>query len=146
MTEIEREVLQLVVDQTGVRADKVTLETRLLHDIGMEGDDAVEFFAAVRERFGTDLDALEADWARHFGPEPGCLTGAAIVPGAAVGAAIAIALGLPDFWGALLAVATGVASIWAMTRFSGEPKAAPVTVADVAAAVAAGAWPKRERP
>ena len=51
----EPEILKLVVEQTGVIPVKVKSSSRLLHDLGMDGADAVDFFNAVQERFGTDL-------------------------------------------------------------------------------------------
>jgi hypothetical protein len=39
--------------------------SRLSQHLGIEGDDAVEFFVAVQEKFGTDLTALHQQWPDH---------------------------------------------------------------------------------
>jgi|MudIll2142460700_1097286.scaffolds.fasta_scaffold269067_2 acyl carrier protein len=44
-------------------------DTRLLHDLGMDGTDAVEFMEAFSGEFDVDMSKLEFD--RHFGPEVG---------------------------------------------------------------------------
>jgi hypothetical protein len=49
------------------RKERVTLDTRLAADLGLDGDEAEEFFEAFRKQFAVDLSALE--WDRHFGPE-----------------------------------------------------------------------------
>jgi acyl carrier protein len=59
-----------VSEQTGVRPTRLTQRTRLFHDLGMDGDDAVEFFEAFACEFDVDLSGME--WNRHFGPEGGC--------------------------------------------------------------------------
>ncbi len=43
--------------------------TRLGEDLGMDGDDAVDFFEDFAETFRVDLADMR--WDRHFGPE-GC--------------------------------------------------------------------------
>ena len=69
-TNIESDVLDFVSDRLGSRRDKVTLDTTLLGDLGVDGDDADEFFVAFAERFHVNLSALNLS--RHFGGE-GCL-------------------------------------------------------------------------
>jgi acyl carrier protein len=44
-------------------------DTRLLHDLGMDGTDAVEFMEAFSEEFNVDMSEFKFD--RHFGPECG---------------------------------------------------------------------------
>ncbi len=41
--------------------------TRLQHDLGMDGTDAAEFMEAFSEEFNVDMSEFEFD--RHFGPE-----------------------------------------------------------------------------
>jgi len=49
------EVIDLLAHERGLTRDKFNPSDRLLHDLGMDGDDAVDFFNSVHERFGTDL-------------------------------------------------------------------------------------------
>jgi hypothetical protein len=138
------EVLKLVVEQTGVVPEKVQLSSRLLHDIGMDGDDAVDFFNRVHERFGTDLTHLHEHWSEHFGPEGiSCWYGLVIIPAAVVGGVVAGVAGLSTFWGVAMALALLVALLWAVRRWGPPDRTVPVTVGEVVAAVEAGAWPSR---
>lgn len=141
MTEIARQVIDRLVQYLGVRAERVTLESRLLHDLGMDGDDAVEFFRDIHECYGTDITALERDWQVYFAEEGGCLSGIAIVPGVAIGAVLSGWIDLARIPGFILASLFGLASLLLFAKLSGPPKQVPVTVGDVVAAVEAGAWP-----
>ena len=60
-------VLAFVAESTGVAPGQVTLSSRLAQDLGLDGDDAVEFMEAFKSHFGVDLSAFE--FRRHFGPE-----------------------------------------------------------------------------
>lgn len=141
MTQIEREIVEMVIQETGAHHTQVKLETRLLHDLGMDGDDAVEFFEAIHERYGTDISALDTQWHLYFGGEAGCLAGISIVPGMLIGGALGLWLGWPVWATAILAGVIGIALIVPIAKLQGPPKQKPVTVAAVAAAVEAGAWP-----
>lgn len=44
----------------------LSADTRLLHDLGMDGTDAVEFMEAFSEEFDVDMSEFEFD--RHFWP------------------------------------------------------------------------------
>lgn len=48
-------VAALVSAHSGVPVAELTLETRLLEDLGMDGDDGSEFLAAFAEEFGVDV-------------------------------------------------------------------------------------------
>lgn len=56
-------------EQTGVSINKINLDTCLLDDLGIDGDDGADFFASFLNEFGVDLS--EIDLSRHFGPEGG---------------------------------------------------------------------------
>ncbi len=66
---IEAGVIDLIAKDRGLPVAKVTLEKRLLHDLGMDGDDAVEFFEDFGKRYEVDLAPLYQNWDRHFGRE-----------------------------------------------------------------------------
>ena len=79
---LEAQVIQLVAEAADVKPETVHLTTRLLDDLGMDGDDAVEFFNRVHEQFGTDLTNLHSHWREHFGPEGlSCAAGLIFIPG-----------------------------------------------------------------
>lgn len=59
----------LLEREQGYPASRVTRETRLRHDAGMDGDDAVEFLEAYAQEFGVDMAGFR--FYHHFGPE-GC--------------------------------------------------------------------------
>lgn len=137
---LEAQVIDLVAEATEVKPEKVLLTTRLLDDLGMDGDDAVEFFNRVHERFGTDLTHLHARWREHFGPEGLPLTaGLVIIPAAAVGGLVGSVAGL--IAGTATAVAVLAASVWAIPKLGLVDKMTPITVAEVVSAVEAGSWP-----
>jgi acyl carrier protein len=55
---IEAEVIDLIARERGLPHHKVALSSRLLQDLGMDGDDAVEFFQDFEKRYGADLAPL----------------------------------------------------------------------------------------
>jgi len=67
---VNEEVLTFVATQLSVRHAALAPTTDLLHDLGVDGDDASEFMQAFAERFHVRLSGL--DLSRHFGPETGC--------------------------------------------------------------------------
>ena len=69
MTALEEDIIAFVVGQTGMKRNSVHLSSRLAQDIGMDGDDAVEFFEKFGEQFHVDLTALSDQWDDHFGGE-----------------------------------------------------------------------------
>lgn len=66
---MDQRVIALVAQYRDLDADEVEPDLTLLDDLGMDGDDAVEFFAAFEAEFPSDLKTLYADWSTHFGPE-----------------------------------------------------------------------------
>src|SRR6187551_863123 len=115
--DLKGEVIDLVANERGLARERVQLSDRLLQDLGMDGDDAVDFFKSVHERFGTDFTHLGEHWSSHFGPEGvSCLTVLVLVPAVLIGGAIAGFAGLPTFWSAVLLVALLAATLWAYWR------------------------------
>ena len=62
--------MAFIAEQVSVEPERLRASTRLLHDLGMDGDDASEFLQAFAQRLGVDLSRFE--FSRHFGPEGGC--------------------------------------------------------------------------
>lgn len=65
--EIFEELKALVIAYTGVKPDKVTRESRLLSDFGLDGDDASGFMAAFTNKFDVDMSGFY--WLRYFQDE-----------------------------------------------------------------------------
>lgn len=138
-------VRKLLIEGQGVPERKVTPDARILHDLGVDGDDAGEIFEALHERFGTDFTELNRQWRVFFNTEGSSpraiLIGipAIIVCGGAAGA-LAAALHLPSIvaWG--LAIALLLSGGWLFSRRFGR-ELRPLTVAGLAEIVQAGRWP-----
>ena len=144
----QSEVVDLLAHERGLPREKVELSDRLLQDLGMDGDDAVDFFISVHERFGTDLADLQEHWTEHFGPEGfSWLNGLVIIPAALIGGVVGGLVGPSKFWSYAvrftIAVALLAAWLWVMRRLGPPDRMVPVTVQEVVAAVEAGAWPSR---
>lgn len=56
-----------IAAQTGHAAAKLHLDSRLLHDLGVDGDDGPELLQAFSDQYGVALDGV--DMTRYFGPE-----------------------------------------------------------------------------
>lgn len=56
--------------ELGCKLYKISIDTRLRWDLGMVGDDAVEFFEAFAREFEIPLESLQGlDMRKHFGDE-----------------------------------------------------------------------------
>jgi acyl carrier protein len=63
---ITSRVIALLADETGVKPEKISLTSALNENLGMEGDDAVEFFQRFQKEFALDLRLLWDDWDYYF--------------------------------------------------------------------------------
>ena len=75
--ELADRVRAFVCGEMGIRPAELTPDTRIVHDLGCDGDDAAELLERFSEEFEVDLSGLQ--WNRYFNDEasPGCV--AAIV-------------------------------------------------------------------
>ena len=64
-----QEIREFVSREIGVPVARLKPESRLLHDLGVDGDDAGDLFQHFSARFHVDISAFQ--FARHFGPEAG---------------------------------------------------------------------------
>ena len=55
MEEIFNEVKEIIVDQLGVEADKVTMEASFIDDLGADSLDIVELIMALEEKYDTEI-------------------------------------------------------------------------------------------
>lgn len=65
--EIRDSVFAFVAEQVGVSATKLSDETTLFGDLGVDGDDGVEFLRQFSEHFQVDISSLQVG--NYFGPE-----------------------------------------------------------------------------
>ena len=65
---IDERIIRLVAEKTGVKPAKLTMESRLVHDLGVDGDDAAELISAFEEEFGVDMSSFELSTHLRTGP------------------------------------------------------------------------------
>jgi hypothetical protein len=65
--DIAERIVRLVAKHAGLAPERVRLQDRLLHDLGIYGDDGEEILVAVAGEFGLDIGEIEAD--KYFLPE-----------------------------------------------------------------------------
>ena len=63
------EVRQFLVANWHAKESQIIPGTRLLHDLGIDGDDATEILTAFSEKFRVDMSSFP--FALHFGSEAG---------------------------------------------------------------------------
>ena len=61
MSEVERQVKQIVVDHLGIDESKVTAESKFIDDLGADSLDTVELVMAFEEEFGSEISDSEAE-------------------------------------------------------------------------------------
>lgn len=64
------QVTQFLSQKTGISETAIGETDELVANLGLDGDDAAEFFERLGAEFETDLTALQAKWDRHFRSEP----------------------------------------------------------------------------
>ena len=143
-SDLQSEIIGLIAYERGLASEKVRLSDGLLQDLGMDGDDAVDFFNSLHARYGTDLTHLHESWADHFGPEGlSSWFGLLIILAAIIGGLTAAFLGLSGIWVVIIAVSLLAALIWTMRAIGPPDRTVPITVDEVVSAVESGAWPRR---
>jgi len=60
MSSIEKEVIDIVVEQLGVDAQDVTLEKSFVEDLNADSLDLTELVMTLEERFGIEISEQEA--------------------------------------------------------------------------------------
>ena len=141
------DVKALIVRIAGVRPDEITPDARLLHDMGIDGDDAVELFAAFETQFTVDLQPLYQHWARHFGPEglplkDGLKFMSGALPIMLIVVFGGVRAGLPEW--AVMTLAFAAVVVWVVPLRSWPWKTRPmigIAVRDLCQAAATGRWP-----
>ncbi|QIK95895.1 DUF1493 family protein [Sphingomonas sp. HDW15A] len=142
MDEFLSQIVERVSEQTGVKPEKLDASTRLLQDIGMDGDDAVEFFEDFEERYGVDLSPLYANWGRHFGPEGFGTPKTFVVLLILMFAPVSLLLfGVSPIWGWAVELAGVVIWNLAVRKWAPKDETLTVTVGDLVLAAKSKRWP-----
>ena len=69
MASVEDEVLGFLAWERGMNKSEIQPDDTLMEDLGMDGDDAVDFFKSFAKKFNVNLDDLTPHWRQHFGGE-----------------------------------------------------------------------------
>ena len=64
---IEDRVKEIIVNELGVEAEKVTLDASFVEDLGADSLDTVELVMAFEEEFGVDIPDEDAEQMRTVG-------------------------------------------------------------------------------
>jgi acyl carrier protein len=146
MTELEERIIEFTAEERGMKREDIELSSGLSDDLGMDGDDAVDFLEKFGKKFSVDLELLWKHWPRHFGPEfSGPSLGAImlIVACVVLGDLLHRAFHRIPAWAWMIALI--VAAVWTYNRFFADrnPDVIPVTVGDLMDAAKAGKWMKK---
>jgi len=146
--EIEQSILAFVARETCRNPKRLALNSRLVHDLGVDGDDAVELFEKFGEKYGVDLTALFQNWDHHFVPE-----------GSGPGIGFMIAVGAAAILGDLLHRAYPPIPAWAWmipppiaylfvhAKFFAEPAdCVPITIQELVDAAISRTWDRHYEP
>jgi acyl carrier protein len=61
MADIEQKVKDIIINELGVEAEKVTREAKFVDDLGADSLDTVELVMAFEEEFGMEIPDEEAE-------------------------------------------------------------------------------------
>jgi hypothetical protein len=71
-SDVVKQVFDLVARKAGTTADLIGPNVRILHDLGIDGDDADDLLRELSERCQIDLTSFE--FSRYFRSEPSLLS------------------------------------------------------------------------
>jgi len=142
--EFQGRVLALVLEATGVKLEKLQLTTTLSGNLGMEGDDAAEFFEKFGSEFAVNLSDLHRDWKFYFSPEGVPIATALLVAIPPVGIAILLEKLFPRLHGV---AALGIGALlwlpvflkWNKWRCRDRPQ---IAIKDLVQTASSGKWTK----
>lgn len=142
---IATEIIDRLARERGLPRERIRLSDRLLQDIGLDGDDAVDFFVSLQDRFGTDLTQLRQHWSDHFRSERTFLWTAVVpIPSLIVAILVAGFTG-SKFWGGAAGLAFAAILACVMLRRASADTMMPITVGEVVTAAEAGMWTEHTR-
>ncbi|TAJ62279.1 hypothetical protein [Brevundimonas sp.] len=121
----------------------------MLDDLGIDGDEAADFFVAFGAEFEVELEPLYRNWPRHFGQEGFPVSaGLLMVAVACVIAVPAAVIGLPSWAVIGLSLAASFGWLFGLRAWplGGGKALEPVTIEDLIHAAQAGRWPESDQP
>jgi acyl carrier protein len=139
---IEERVYALVAKERGVKREKLTPNSTLSHDLGMEGDDAVEFFEKFAKEFSVDLKRLGEDWKAYFSAEGMGLGGLLllVVPSALCAVILGLAFAsLPAWLCGTIGIVSWMAAIYYWQKMHPGPQ---ISIQDLIECARVGVWAK----
>jgi len=142
----QQTIVQLLQSEHGIARSRLLPSSRLLHDLQVDGDDAVQLFQKLHDRYGTDFRALGEQWSTFFGNEgPSIayllLSTAVLVPSIAISVPLGLYLDLSSNSVGLLAASVFFGSILLFHGVWPKSQKRPVTIAGLAEIVRRGSWP-----
>jgi Protein of unknown function (DUF1493) len=69
MPDLDSSVMDFVAEFTGVKRQRLSPNSTLFGDLGVDGEDGWQLIKSFGDRFEVDLSSFRAD--QHFGPEGG---------------------------------------------------------------------------
>ncbi|HWR16960.1 MAG TPA: DUF1493 family protein [Terriglobales bacterium] len=144
-SELNDQILEFVSRRLGIKRSTIKIDSELNNDLGMDGDDAVDFFDAFTKRFTVDLDELSIHWDEHFVAEGGGSgLGFMILAGAAAIVSGLLHAAFPAIPGWIFCGAISLLSVVGYFYFAGRnsTKASGITVQDLVDAAKAHRWIK----
>jgi Protein of unknown function (DUF1493) len=144
--DLQDSIIEFTAEERGMKRKDILLSSCLSHDLGLDGDDAVEFFEKFGKDFNVDLELLWRHWQRHFAPEfsgPSLASIVVIVACVVVGDLLHRAFHQIPGWVAMIALIVVV--VWTYNRFFADRNSdeIPVTVGDLIDAAKARKWVKQ---
>lgn len=138
---LEDRIKDFTAYHLGVKREKLSPDTSLNDELGMAGEDAVEFFDDFGVEFKVDLDDLHIRWDQHFVPEGGLSYSFLVILTLCIvsGAGLRGLIGLLPSWAwsiALIGIVILVHNSWF------AEKLIPVTMADLVDSARSGRWIK----
>lgn len=58
---VEDRVKQIIIEQTGVKPEEITLQSHLVNDLGLDSLDSVELVMALEEEFDIEIEDETAE-------------------------------------------------------------------------------------
>ena len=139
-------IVSLLEREHGINRGKLSPSSRLLHDLRVDGDDAIELIQEIRKRFGTDFTALEGRWSQHFRAEGGSYSNLGVW--VVCFTIIFLVLSMLNVQPIVVMVFSLVLSFFCAryaNRFLLEREMHPVTISELANAVRRGAWSRETK-
>jgi len=142
---IQDRVFDFVAEETNVRRETLTLNTTLSGDIGLDGDDAVKFLEAFRQKFSVDIEDLQLVWDRYFAPEgltlsTGLLFG---IPCLVLG--VLLTRLFPRLWDWIcftLAAVLWLVTLSLVSRWRNRKRTSQIAIQDLVDSAKSGRWAK----